>query len=497
MKGIVKVNKIGSLKNQLVFPVLAALASGTYPIVFYFSQNFTLINSWAHFRYFTLLFLLIPALLFVFFQWVFSSERLGSWQKYVVPFLNIFSFLILLKVCLYAGIQKKIIVGIFIVSVILTKLLYKHIQKIMILQLLIAMVGCFGLWITLNEHFNYSTEWTKQPDNIKKVVFKKKHNVYFIQPDGYVNFSELRKGFYNIENIEFEDFLTKSNFKGYPDFRSNYEATLASNSATFMMKHHYYGGSMSTNESMHAREDIISSNIVLDIFKSNGYRTHFLTELPYLLMNRPKLGYDVCNFSYNEFPYIGTGLEPYKDILEPLKEYANIDSEIPKFFFIEIFNPKHIDGLDLGENTIELKRIVYKENLEDANVLLTNAITFIKKNDPTALVIIMADHGGYVGMKTTREGGDKTQNRDKIYSIFSSLLSIHWPNDKVPNFDVKLKTPVNLFRIIFSYLSENETYLTNLEENSSYIQLNTNTEPGVYRYIDGSGAIDFKVITPN
>jgi hypothetical protein len=109
----------------------------------------------------------------------------------------------------------------------------------------------------------------------------------------------------------------------------------------------------------------------------------------------------------------------------------------------------------------------------------------------------MADHGGYVGMKTTREGNEKTQDRDKIYSIFSSILSIHWPNNEVPNFDEKLKTSVNVFRIIFSYLSENEAYLTNLEENSSYIQLNKNAEPGVYRYIDESGAIDFEAFNPN
>ena len=483
------------LKSRLLFPVLAALASGVYPVVFYFSNNFTLINSWDHFRYFVFTFIVIPALLFVFFQWAFGRSQLHSWQKYVIPFLNIFTFLILLKICLYAGVQKKIILGIFVVSIVLTKLLYKHIEKIMILQFLIALVGFFGLATTLKEHINYASEWKKQPDDIENVVFKKKPNVYYLQPDGYVSFSELKKGFYNIENIEFEDFLTKGNFRNYPDFRSNYEATLASNSATFMMKHHYYGGSRSANESIRAREIIVSSNAVLDVFKNNGYKTHFLTDIPYLLMNRPKLGYDVCNFSYNEFPYIGTGLEPQKSIIEPLKELVIVDSDNPKFFFIEIFDPKHIDGLDLGENTVELKRIIYKESLKEANTVLTEAITIIKKNDPEALIIIMADHGGYVGMKTTREGGDKTQNRDKIYSIFSSLLSIHWPNDDAPSFDVELKSSINLFRIIFSYLSEEESYLDNLEENASFIQLDKNTEPGVYRYIDEHGAIDFKAIT--
>lgn len=481
-------------KNRLFFPVLAALASGVYPVVFYFSNNFTLINSWDHFRYFVFTFIVIPALLFVFFQWVFSRPKLGAWKKYVIPFLNIFTFLILLKICLYAGVHKKIILGIFVASIVLTRLLYKHIEKIMILQFLIALVGFFGLASTLKEHFSYSTEWKNQPDDIQNVVFKKKPNVYYLQPDGYVNFSELKRGFYNFENIEFESFLTKNNFRNYPDFRSNYEATLASNSATFMMKHHYYGGSRSANESIKAREIIVSSNTVLDVFKSNGYKTHFLTEMPYLLMNRPKLGYDECNFSYNEFPYIGTGLETKKGIIEPLKTLAGIDEEKPKFFFIEIFDPKHIDGLDLGENTIELKRLVYKENLEKANTVLMEAIAFIKNNDPEALIIIMADHGGYVGMKNTREGGEKTQNRDKIYSIFSSLLSIHWPNDDAPSFEVELKSSINLFRIVFSYLSEEEIYLNNLEDNSSYIQLNKDTTPGVYRYIDEQGAIDFKAI---
>lgn len=480
------------LSNNKQYPVLAAVAAGLYPILFYFSNNYSLVNTWSHVGYFTLYFICIPIVLFIIINRITKIALLSKWQKYVLPFLNVFAFLFLMKVCLYAGIQKKITLGIFLFAGLYAFFLFKQYKKIIVIQLILALIGFMTLIPKIVSQFNYSKDWLEQPDAIEQLVFKKTPNVYFIQPDGYTNFSELKKGYYNYDNSLFENYLKGENFKNYNDFRSNYASTLSSNSATFMMKHHHYNKGASFSEAINARNILITKNAVLDIFKNNNYKTHFLTELPYLLLNRPTMGYDVCNFNYKEIAYIGTGLGERKDILDPLKENIEKDSNIPKFFFIEIFNPGHIHGNKSASLGVEGERDLWVESLERANTMLKKTITIIKEKDPNALIILMADHGGFVGFEYTNQIYTKTQDRDLIHSIFSSTLAIHWPNNEAPDFDDSFKSAVNVFRILFSYLGENESYLSHLQDDGSYVVIKKEYPTGIYQYIDSEGEISLK-----
>lgn len=490
-----KKNSKNFLKHASSSPVLIGIATGLYPLVFYYSRNFGMINSWQHLGYFLIFFLLFPIVLFSFLKWFSKLSFLGKWGKYVIPFFNVFVFFFFIKIILFASVERKIIVGIFIIAALISYFLHKYFKKCLTIQLLLAVIGFIGLVPILINYLNYSSEWMKQPDNIEDVVFQKKPNVYYIQPDGYVNFSELNRGYYNSQSSHLEDFLLQNNFINYQNFRSNYDATLSSNSSTFMMKHHYYSGSSHSSEVTNARNIIITHNAVLNIFKSNNYKTYFFTEFPYLMMNRPKMGYDYSNFTYSEIPFVGTGLETKKNILPDLKQIlGNKENDRPKFFFIEVFNPKHIDGSNEGKNLVLKKRNQYFENVEKANETIKDMVKNILKNDPRALILIMADHGGYVGMTQMQQGNIKTSDRNKIFSIFSSMLSIHWPNGQEPKFDYKFKTSVNVFRIIFSYLSEDTSYLKHLQEDISYGYITEKTTKGVYELIDENDSITFKTV---
>ncbi len=480
------------LSNKKQYPVLFAIAAGLYPVLFYFSNNYTLVNTWSHLLYFAIVFLCIPIVIFVIVHRISKIPSLNKWQKYVLPFLNVFVFLFLLKVCLYAGIQKKISLGIFIVAILFALFLYNHLKKLVVIQFVLVFIGFYTLIPTVIKQLNYSNEWMKQPDQIEQVIFKKRPNVYFIQPDGYANISELRGKNYKIENTEFQSFLEDESFKYYYNFRSNYASTLSSNSATFTMKHHHYNKGTSFSEAVNARNVVITKNAVLDIFKNNNYRTHFITELPYLLLNRPKMGYDVCNISYDNVAYIGTGLGERQDILEPLKENVKRDFDKPKFFFIEIFNPGHIHGRKSQSEGIDGERKLWGESLSRSNEMLIKIISIIKEDDPNALIVIMSDHGGFVGMEYTNQIYTKTEDRDIIYSIFSSILAIHWPNGEAPEYDSSFKTTVNVFRILFSYLSEDESYLSHLQEDGSYVVIKKEAPKGIYKYIDDEGGITFE-----
>ncbi|MCB0465244.1 MAG: sulfatase-like hydrolase/transferase [Aequorivita sp.] len=482
------------LGNASENPLLIALGVGLYPLFFYYSRNFGMINSWEQFRYFLLLFLVLPLVFFSFIKWLSKRSFSSKWGKYLLPFFSIFLFLFYIKIILYADIQRKIILGIFIISTLIAYFLYKHFKKWIALQLILAVIGFIGLVPMLIKYLNYSSEWMKQPDNIEGVVFQKKPNIYYIQPDGYPSFSELKSDFYKVDNSDFDAFLAENNFKNYPNFRSNYITTITSNSATFMMKHHYYNNGRDYSEMLNARKNIISENPVLSIFKNNGYKTHFITEHPYLMVNRPKIGFDFTNFQYSEIPYITTGFNITRDAYEDLENAIALKDTGGNFFFIEFFEPSHISTTKEASKGKEAEREKWLEKLKLANIKLEKMINLISEKDPTALIMIMADHGSFVGLDYTRQVYTKTTNPEIIYTTFGALLSIRWPNGEAPEIDENLKSCVNVFRVLFSYLGDDGKYLQHLQKDESYLIIKEGAEPGVYEYIDDSGNIVFKKV---
>lgn len=477
------------LNSKKEYPLLAGVLAGLYPVFFYATNNFTLVNTFGHLLYFVGVFLVLPALLIYAVYQLSKGIKKGMYTKYVIPVLGSFMFLFFMHIAVYGSLKKKITVGLFFLACIIGYFLWKHSKKLLVIQGILGLIGFFTFVPKLVEALTYNDSWKGQPDAITQVQFTSKPNVYFVQPDGYVNFSELYKGHYKIKDSTLQQFLGEQGFAMYPDFRSNYASTLTSNSATFMMKHHYYDKGLSL-ETYNARNTIISDNPVLTVFKNNGYKTHFLTELPYLLLNRPTMGYDYCNISYKDVAYLGTGLGESVDILSPLENAIKENTQSPKFFFIEIFNPGHIHGNKSASLGIEGERDLWIESMEMANERVIKTITTIKAQDPNALIVIMADHGGYVGMEYTGEIYTKIQERDLLYSVFSSNLAIRWPDGQKRGED-HLKSAVNLFRVLFSYLGNDSKLLEHIEENASFVVIKKDAPQGVYKYIDNEGKIVF------
>lgn len=473
-------------------PVISGIAAGLYPILFYFTNNFSLVNSWNHVGYFVFFFLVLPIVGFWLMNRLSKLFLSDRWRKFLLPFLNVLVFLFLMGICHYGGIQKKISLVFVPVAALISFFLYKHFKKIVVFQFLLALIGIVTLLNSVKNQPNYSRLWLEQPDDIAEVIFKKKPNVYFIQPDGYPNFSELKKGYYNQTNRDFENLLLGYNFKNYPDFRSNYAATLSSNSSIFSMKHHYYNNGTSQSEALYAREVLISRNTVLDVFKNNGYKTNLITESPYIMQNRPEMGYDECNWDYSEIPYISTGLNKRKPVVDSFRKIIEKDEKRPEFYFIEFFNPGHITNSKSRSSGAAGEKEKWLESLKVANQTQADLISIIREEDPNGLIVILSDHGGYVGLDYSEAMYNKTTDRNAIYSVFSSNLSIHWPNNEIPPFDFKLKSSVNVFRVLFAYLSEDEKYLDHLQDDGSYILIFEGAPKGTYQYIDEKGEITFK-----
>ena len=92
------------LNSKRQYPIVAAIASGLYPLIFYYSRNFTMIDSWEHLGIFVALFLVFPIIVFKIAD-VFAKKSTFSAGKYLLPFLNLFLFLFLLKIILFSSRQ--------------------------------------------------------------------------------------------------------------------------------------------------------------------------------------------------------------------------------------------------------------------------------------------------------------------------------------------------------------------------------------------------------
>ena len=127
------------------------------------------------------------------------------------------------------------------------------------------------------------------------------------------------------------------------------------------MKHHFSNEFSKFN---YARDFIVGQNPVLEIFKNNNYKTFFITEIPYLLMNRPNVYFDYCNFKLEELPYFKDGLSCFKEITNEIKNQIASNKETNNFFFIEKFNPGHINPYKVKGSSIEKESLEYLKSLK-------------------------------------------------------------------------------------------------------------------------------------
>ncbi|MFP4845454.1 hypothetical protein [Winogradskyella sp. PE311] len=483
----------GYLNSEKQFPTLAAIASGLYPLLHYYSGNFLMVNSWPQFIWFFSIFIIIPILIFNIATFLVRTLLVFKPIKpYVLVGLNIFTFGIL-SLFITLGLTKKSILIIGLITVLLMILLYKHIKKVVLLQLILSALS-LGFFIPkVISYLSYSDHWMQLTDDIDDTVLKEVPNIYVIQPDGYVNFSEVEKYPYGYDNSLFRTYLEDNNFSVYDQNRSNYFTTLTSNASMFAMKHHYYMNHLDPDKSHYDyRKGLAGDNNVINILKKNGYKTFMLLDYPYIIINRPNQVLDYINYDYNTMSYIGNqwkGKEP----LDTLEYLIKINKETSNFFFIEKILPTHIENLKANSKGVEGERLSYLKRLEQSNIWLKETITTIIKQDSNGIIILVSDHGGYVGLESAEDLYAKIDDADLKRSIFSSLLAIKWSNHKMTNIDSEIKTNVNLFRVLFSHLSKNAFLLENREEDKSYISINNGSDKGVFEYFDGNNSSVFKI----
>lgn len=295
-------------------------------------------------------------------------------------------------------------------------------------------------------------------------------------------------------NFGMDDWLKERGFTVYPNIRSNYADTLSSNISIFEMRHHYYERHKLSGEVYFGRRIIAGDNFVVNFFEKNGYETYLLNFANYLT-------FDGCFYSYcHTMPKTVSlfGAEPFiaPDDVDRWANSVNSTLErFPKdrrFVFIEhSMSPAHISYTQGESRGREKERRRYESKLREANRWLQAVIEEIQRTDPDPLIILMADHGAYVGYDYVQQATTLTEDPDLIRSSFSIYLAIRWPTTYDGRFDDKFATPVNVFRYIFSFLTDTDSFLSSREEDVSYLNI-TEPKPGIYAAIDESNRVVLK-----
>lgn len=478
-----------SIKSKLSYPLLVGLLAGLYPVLFYASNNYGLINSWGHFWFFVLGFLMLPMALAVLGFYGFSWQRIKVLQHYYLPFLGMGLFLFFIKVTLLEAPHRKITLAIVVVSGLYSYFFGQHHKKIMVIQFLMVLMGGVTFSAQVYHSLNISHQWKVPVDDITTLALKNRPNIYVLQPDGLVNFSELSRGYYQMNGENFRAALTAQGFVHYDDFRTNYASTLSSNSSLLMMKHHYYNNGKSFSEAIDARESIMTNNQVLNVLDHNGYTSHFISEAPYLLANHPELGFDTANFSYEAIGYLSQGFNLRAEVNQELSALIDPNNKAPQFYFVQYFNPGHIHSEPASSLGALQEAELWYESMQRGQIKTNDLVETILARDPEALIMIIGDHGGFVGMNYTNEIYQKTQDRDLIYSIFSSQLSVRWPEQIKPDVAIPFTTSVNVFRLLFAHLGQAPQYAQNLAPDTSYVILKDDMHDGVYQYLNDQGLV--------
>ncbi len=471
-------------------PVLAGSAIGFYMLLFYYSNNFALANSWQQLLFFTGYYLVIPVIFLFAGYKVLASTKLRDLRKHFlfVGTIAFFSFFIL-QLSTLGEIKRVVFAVVLVVAALLSLKISRYYKAFIPILFLISLFNVKPMARVVYISIATSDEWKKMPDDIENIKFKERPNVYYIQPDGYTSFRTLKNNIHKFDNSDYENFLREDGFTLYDDFRSNYFSTLLSNSATFAMKHHYIAKDVGA---FGARSIIAENNPVLRTFKNNGFKCSFITERAYLIINRPKLGYDYCNIKEEELPYIKDGLDMDKDVFADLKVQMKKNGATGNFYFLESFKPSHITSQKGSSTGIEGERTKYLNNIKAANKWLKEVVSYIEANEPNAIIIIGADHGGFAGLPCTMDSLEKITDKDQIYSIFGTQMAIKWNSDISEEYDKELKTGINLFRTVFSFLGRDKKYLEHMENDGSYIHLLN--PPGKYKYIDDNGNVVFEAL---
>jgi hypothetical protein len=499
-------------------PLLLTALSGLYPALFFSSNN------WFLYKKIQIATLLLFTPLFAVSTAVICYAILYTMQKVlfvIIPkgridigektfrdyFFTLFScaviFFLLQKtnttlmpnVIIYISILAGITVGaLFAVY----KFGLKPLNIFLLLLVSLSAIQWLYSYYTSKSAIHESLNYSKNKSIYDSIRFNQKPNIYLIVLESYHN-NEAMKTLYNFNNQETEEALLRKDFVIYQNTYSNYWNTLGSILAMFTMHHHYYNYSEARHEVIGARNVIGGQtyNPVLTVLGNNGYKKQYILISDYMFFAGDPLDYAYPQRTpFKAFEvyqvkllddlfcslfktYKGkSGQEknkdriPGNDFYQVLRNRLPIAAESPDpyFTFIKIGLPGHFwktwNLVSSSKN--------YLKNVKKADSQFMTIVDLILKKDKGAFIILIGDHGAWRYREVWAGGEDihKTMKKRGVQEevvtqdLFGTFLAVKYPkNCNVPRGVI---SHVNLFRYVFSSLSENGDILKTKVADESY-----------------------------
>ncbi len=350
----------------------------------------------------------------------------------------------------------------------------KQFNVVRIFGLSLIIVLSISLIFIPSETLNKSIEVSS--NNKLEISFSGSNSIYLLVYDGSMN--ERTYDILNIETNTIKSLFTKFGFKWYKDTYS-----LGSTSLESM------GGVLSISNanlfsSSHLRDIYAGNSKVNRVFNSNGYKTYkilnnyltgsindntrklveeyypskekkIISELDFFIVLLRGIFQGELKFDTEGI----VGDHTIERIQAKKRELTLKDGE-KKFVVNHINFPGHT-GNSGSINEREKRR--WMERLKMSYKLMQEDFENITKNDPQAIIIAIGDHGPQL----TGDGtGLKNWNRedittDLIWDRIGTMIAIRWPDkEKASKFDQNLVLNQDIFPVLFSYLSDDDQYLS-------------------------------------
>jgi len=325
--------------------------------------------------------------------------------------------------------------------------------------------------------------------------FAVKPNIYLFIYDAYGSRDVYGKLF-NFDNSAHYRALEERRFKIAHTF-SNYYATWPTALGVFIGAHHYYRMSEGVDDTKLGRSIMagLARNPVLDTLRDNGYRVQYIHGIDYFVTEQGTLDYlfpqeplyaalriygsPLFNsIAGNELVFAGRRslAEQTSTLLSRLPERPHGDSP-PWFTFAHVGLPTHsrtdITWKELGDFERE-----FVERTIKANEHMLDLIDRIRAKDPSAVIVIIGDHGAWRYRKVWMLDRDPHRAFEQAgvttetvaLDLFGTMIAVH-SNGLCDDYIYSTITPINVMRAVFACLAGDRSVLEERPEDISIFPL--------------------------
>ena len=355
----------------------------------------------------------------------------------------------------------QFVLGMLTLWIISSFLFYKlPYQAILIFLGILNFSSAFNLYQEL-----YGGRFSSYQEEIKKIKFKYKPNIYLLVSDSYPSLESLNL-FTNYDNKPFYSWLTSKGFKTYPNAYSSYPRTTRSIATVLSMKN---------------VENLISTRELNSIFNGdnivnrymNGYNIYYSfycqdTKLvKCIAKNSEEYNFYSMIFNFSKL-YLGNYLNAkIQDIFNlsslSVEDYTHFEHLSKINLSQKTFIYSHTNHSNFGIKTMEASELMKSYNND-----LSLSIKKILDYDSNAIIIAMADHGDSNDLRIKFK---KPQNyEDIVKQTFGILMAVHWIKECKDYSQIKKITHANLFRYVFGCMQGKKFNEIELEEDVSYLR---------------------------